>query len=95
MIDYQQRLFAAAYNLVGATYKITGVFSQEIFNKIKIFLADSSVDKKNICTKHAPTDNELAKKQYEINSLMLNEINDIKKKKDALINRAEEVEQGG
>ncbi|EKD45038.1 MAG: hypothetical protein ACD_70C00107G0010 [uncultured bacterium] len=91
--EFRQRLFAADYKLVGATYNITGIFSSEIFIKVKTFLTDSSVDKTRICTKDSLTDNVLAKKQYEINNLMLDSINNLKKKKDKIINRVEQIER--
>lgn len=85
-VAYQQKLYSSLFNLVTAYFYVTGVFEQEIKNKILGFLslADVTEIDKGLCGVIAVKDKDLRALQVSINYLILHEIEKLRIKKGQL-----------
>lgn len=87
-ISYQEKLFSATFNFVSATYSTTGFFNKAIDKKISEFMSYIDLDTKGICEKGAVNDENLRPLQRDINNLILDDINVLKLKRNALIEQS-------
>src|SRR3989338_1667029 len=83
--NYQEKLFATSYDLVGACYKIIGIFNDEIKQETLHFLSISSADNGNICEKNATTDKELRPLQVKIDNQIISLIEGLEQQKNMLM----------
>ena len=93
-VAYRQRLYSADYALLGASFKTTGIFNADIENQVRSFMSHSySLGKNAVCTKDSPKDEDLRKKQNELNQLMMGSINELKNKKEVIVKKIEKLEK--